>query len=54
VTVSINLDIGPEMLRDFRYIVNNDGTYTLTEWKGTLNGETSNSLVIPDSPDIIL
>lgn len=54
VTVSINLDIGPEMLRDFRYIVNNDGTYTLTEWKGTLNGETSQTLVIPDSPDIIL
>lgn len=41
-------------LIDFEYTKNNDGTYTLTAWKGTLNGEPSTELVIPDDPRIIL
>lgn len=41
-------------LQDFEYIKNNDGTVTLTAWKGTLNGEPSTELVIPDNDRIIL
>lgn len=36
-------------LVDFNYSVNNDGTYYLTGWKGTLNGVTSTELVVPNS-----
>lgn len=43
-----------EMLIDFEYTKNSDGTVTLTAWKGTLNGAPSTELVIPDSDRIIL
>lgn len=36
-------------LIDFDYIVEEDGTYTLTDWKGTYNGETSTRCIIPNS-----
>ena len=36
-------------LIDFDYIVEKDGTYTLTAWKHTLNGELSTELIIPDN-----
>lgn len=37
------------MLRDFEYIEEPDGTYTLTGWKETYNGESSTELIIPDN-----
>jgi hypothetical protein len=42
------------MLQDFEYTSNEDGTYTLTDWKGTFNGESSTEIIIPDSNLIIL
>ena len=42
------------LLIDFEYIKNDDGTFTLTGWKGTLNGAPSTELVIPDDSRIIL
>ena len=41
-------------LVDFEYDDNGNGTYTLTAWNETLNGEPSTELVIPDDPNIIL
>lgn len=41
------------MLIDFTYTANNDGTYTLTGWKETLNGVASTDIVIPYN-DLIL
>lgn len=45
--------IGP-ILIDFEYTDNGNGTYTLTAWKGTLNGVESTELIIPDDSRIIL
>ena len=44
----------PELLIDFEYTDNNDGTYTLTGWKQTYNGASSTEMVVPDVPGIIL
>ena len=45
----------PEIiLVDFEYIQNDDGTYTITDWKQTLNGEPSTEVVIPYNSLIIL
>ena len=41
-------------LIDFNFIDNGNDTYTLTEWKGTLNGIPSTELVIPNNSKIIL
>ena len=41
-------------LVDFEYTVNNDGTYTITSWKGTLNGEVSTELIIPNNNLIVV
>lgn len=41
-------------LIDFEYIKNDDGTYTLTAWKGTYNGKPSTECIIPDSKLISL
>lgn len=44
-----------QALVDFEYIVNGDGTFTLTEWKETFNGNPSqDKLVIPNSAKIRL
>ena len=43
-----------KVLVDFEYVVNEDGTHTLTGWKGTLNGESSTELVIPNLKEIIV
>ena len=43
-----------EVLIDFDYTENSDGTATITSWKGTLNGVTSTELVVPDDFRIIL
>lgn len=42
------------LLVDFEYTNNDNGTATITGWKGTYNGEPSTELVIPDDPRIIL
>jgi hypothetical protein len=42
------------LLQDFTYESNSNGTYTLTGWKGTLNGVTSTQCVIPNSNLIIV
>ena len=41
-------------LEDFEYIVNEDGMYELTAWKGTYNGEPNTRIVIPNSELIIV
>lgn len=41
-------------LDDFWYLENDDGTYTITGWKGTYKGIPSTKCVIPDNPLIIL
>jgi len=38
-----------EVLIDFNYSANADGTYTITGWKGTLSGESSTELIIPNN-----
>ena len=42
------------LLIDFEYIINHDGTVTLTAWKQTLNGVPSTEMIIPDDSRIIL
>ena len=54
MTLALPLDTFYDSLIDFEYIKNNDGTVTLTAWKGTLNGVPSTEIVIPDSNRIIL
>lgn len=39
---------------DFVYTDNGDGTYTIIDWKGTLNGQPSTEIVVPDSRQIIV
>lgn len=41
-------------LVDFEYTANNDGTYTITSWKGTLNGEVSTELIVPNNNLIVV
>lgn len=42
------------LITDFYYTKNNDGTYTIINWKGTYQGEPSTELIIPDFSKIIL
>lgn len=42
------------VLVDFEYTANDDGTYTITGWKGTLNGEASTEMIIPNNGLIIV
>jgi hypothetical protein len=39
---------------DFEYTENEDGTITLTDWKGTVNGVESTEFVVPDDENIIM
>ena len=43
-----------DVLVDFEYTPNGDGTYTLTSWSGTLNGEPSTELIVPDNDKLIV
>jgi hypothetical protein len=43
-----------DILIDFTYVIEPNGTYLLTGWKGTYNGEPSTKIVIPDNPYIKL
>ncbi len=40
-------------LKDFDYTENIDGTFTITDWKGTLNGTSSTKMVVSDDDRII-
>ena len=53
-TLEITLKSIEEALIDFEYTVGDDGTYSITNWKETLNGESSTEMVIPDNENIIL
>lgn len=56
-TLVLDIIINPfdeTLLIDFGYIKNDDDTYELTEWEGTLNGENSTECVIPDNALIIV
>ena len=49
------LDIWQDILIDFEYKFNpKDGTATITAWKGTLDGEPSTKMVVPNFKQIIL
>ena len=54
IEFEIGVDIESLLSADFGYTDNGDGTYTINSWNGTLNGETSTELVIPDSDKIII
>lgn len=54
VPVTVNPFDPATVLVDFEYIANDDGTYTITDWKGTLNGETSTEMIIPNNGLIIV
>lgn len=41
-------------LVDFEYTANDNGTYTITGWKETLNGESSTEMIIPNNGLIIV
>lgn len=51
ISIIFNVNIIPmdEALIDFEYTVNDNGTYTITAWRGTLNGEPSTEMVVPNS-----
>ena len=42
------------VLVDFEYTANDNGTYTITGWKGTYNGESSTEMIIPNNGLIIV
>lgn len=42
------------VLVDFEYTDNGDGTYTITGWRGTYNGEPSTEIIIPNNGRIIV
>ena len=52
-TTTVNVEI-IEYLSDFTYTSNEDGTVTITGWKGTLNGVSSTEMVFPNDPRVIL
>ena len=52
--VTVNKFDPAVVLIDFEYTDNGDGTYTITNWKETYNGEPSTEMIIPDNEHIIL
>ena len=53
VEISIKYDWA-QILKDFIYTENEDGTATITDWKGTLDGVASTEIVIPNISKVIL
>lgn len=53
-TLEITIMTMEFILQDFTYTENADGTYTLTGWKETLNGQPSTEMIIPDNEKIIV
>lgn len=49
VPITVNPFNPAIILIDFDYTDNGDGTYTVTSWKGTYNGEASTEIIIPDN-----
>ena len=50
MTVVIKLSVAPEILRDFE--VQSEGNdYYITGWRGTLNGQPSTEIIIPDTDE---
>lgn len=43
-----------DILIDFKYSKDGNGNVRVLDWKGTLEGEVSTEIVIPDNPSIIL
>lgn len=54
VPITVNIFDPAVILADFNYTDNGNGTYTITGWKGTENGEPSTRIVVPDYQQIIL
>ena len=52
--IEIEVMVSERITMDFNYEDNGDGTYTLTEWLGTYNGEPSTLCYIPDDSRFIL
>ena len=48
IEVPVTVKSKADVLVDFTYTDNGDGTYTITDWKGTYNGEPSTEIIIPD------
>ena len=57
-TASIELTINEwtpdDVLQDFTWVDNGDGTYTITDWDGTTNGKPGTEINIPNANYIIL
>lgn len=49
VPITVNSFNPAIILVDFDYTDNGDGTYTITGWKGTYNGEASTEIIIPNN-----
>lgn len=45
--LNLNITNMNDVLVDFEFIKNDDGTYTISDWKETLNGENSTKLIVP-------
>lgn len=54
VPITVNEFDPAVVLVDFEYTANNNGTYTITGWKGTYNGESSTEMIIPNNGLIIV
>ena len=54
VPVTVNEFDPAIQLIDFTYTENDNGTYTITGWKETLNGESSTEMIIPNNGLIIV
>lgn len=54
VVYTTSFEISIISLDDFVYTDNNDGTYTITDWKGTYNGEPSEKYIVPNSKNVII
>ena len=52
-TLVSSIDIDKTLI-DFEYTDNQDGTYTITAWKGTLNGKPSTEMIVPNNSQIII
>ena len=54
VPITVNEFDPAVVLVDFEYTTNDDGTYALTGWEGTYNGEASTEMIIPNNGLIIV
>lgn len=52
--VAIFRTLDSNLFIDFVYTDNGDGMYTITDWKGTLNGQPSTEVVVPNNRQIVV